>query len=197
MRASWPKHCSLPWTTRPRTSLRSAGRSRRRTRPTRKSPAPKPGALRAGPREGGVIVDDFLRQALELVALGVPVLPLREGKGPFGNCRDCTENRCGGRPNMKAAGACECPRPCHAWAAATTSVDVVTSAAWMAAWRKASAVAYHPGGVGLTLVDLDNADAVAWARETLPATRTVMTTRGQHWIYLGTMQSANNVRPGV
>lgn len=142
-------------------------------------------------------MNEFLRQALELVALGVPVLPLREGKGPFRNCGDCTENRCGGRPNMKAAGACECPRPCHAWAAATTSVDVVTSAAWMAAWRKSAAVAYHPGGVGLTVVDLDNADAVAWARETLPTTRTVPTTRGQHWIYLGTMQSANNVRPGV
>ena len=140
---------------------------------------------------------EHMRQALELVALGVPVLPLREGKGPFGNCRDCTGNQCGGRPNMKAAGACACPRPCHGWAAASASVDVVTSAAWTAAWRKAGAVAYHPGGAGVTVVDLDNADAVAWARETLPATRTVATTRGEHWIYLGTMQSANGVRPGV
>lgn len=140
---------------------------------------------------------EHLRQALELVALGVPVLPLREGKGPFGNCRDCTGNQCGGRPNMKTAGACACPRPCHGWAAASASVDVVTSAAWTAAWRKAGAVAYHPGGAGVTVVDLDNADAVAWARETLPATRTVTTTRGEHWIYLGTMQSANGVRPGV
>lgn len=140
---------------------------------------------------------EYLRQALELVARGVPVLPLREGKGPFGNCRDCTENRCGGRPNMKSAGACACPRPCHGWAAASASVDVVTSAAWTTAWRRAGAVAYHPGGAGVTVVDLDNADAVAWARETLPVTRTVATTRGEHWIYLGTMQSANGVRPGV
>lgn len=144
-------------------------------------------------------MNEHLRKALELVELGVPVLPLREGKGPFGNCDQCTGNppRCGGRPNMKSAGACECPRPCHAWAAASTSVEVVTSAAWAAAWRQAGAVAYHPGGVGLTVVDLDNADAVAWARKELPATRTVMTTRGEHWIYLGTMQSSNGVRPGV
>ena len=81
-------------------------------------------------------MNDLLRQALELAARGVPVLPLREGKVPFGNCPACAGNRCGGRPNMKTAGACECPRPCHAWAAASTSVDVVTSAAWMAAWRK-------------------------------------------------------------
>ncbi|GHF75522.1 DNA primase [Streptomyces mashuensis] len=140
---------------------------------------------------------EYLRQALELVARGVPVLPLREGKGPFGNCRDCAENRCGGRPNMKSAGACACPRPCHGWAAASASVDVVTSTAWATAWRRAGAVAYHPGGAGVTVVDLDNADAVAWARETLPVTRTVATTRGEHWIYLGTMQSANGVRPGV
>lgn len=142
-------------------------------------------------------MNDHLRQALELVALGVPVLPLREGKGPFGNCAACAKNVCGGRPNMKSAGACSCPRPCHGWAAASTSADVVTSAAWAAAWQRAGAVAYHPGGTGVTVVDLDNADAVAWARETLPATRTVATTRGQHWIYLGTMQSANGVRPGV
>ncbi|MFJ7345768.1 bifunctional DNA primase/polymerase [Streptomyces sp. NPDC101110] len=138
-----------------------------------------------------------LRQALELVALGVPVLPLREGKVPFANCPECFENRCGGRPNMKSAGTCECPRPCHAWAAASTSVDLVTSAAWMAAWRRSAAVAYHPGGAGVTVVDLDSSDAIAWAREALPATRTVPTTRGEHWIYLGTMQSANKVRPGV
>jgi len=98
---------------------------------------------------------------------------------------------------MKAAGGCECPRPCHGWAAASASVSVVTSAAWTAAWWKSAAVAYHPGGAGVTVVDLDNIDAVTWARETLPATRTVATTRGEHWIYLGTMQSANGVRPGV
>ncbi|MFG2417316.1 bifunctional DNA primase/polymerase [Streptomyces goshikiensis] len=140
---------------------------------------------------------EHLPQALELVALGVPVLPLREGKGPFGNCAACAKNACGGRPNMKSAGACSCPRPCHGWAAASTSADVVTSAAWAAAWQRAGALGYHPGGTGVTVVDLDNADAVAWARETLPSTRTVVTTRGQHWIYLGTMQSANGVRPGV
>ncbi|MFH9426402.1 bifunctional DNA primase/polymerase [Streptomyces sp. NPDC017529] len=142
-------------------------------------------------------MNDLLKEALELVARGVPVMPLREGKVPFGNCRDCTGNRCGGRPNMKSAGACMCPRPCHGWAAASASVDVVSSAAWTAAWQTAAAVAYHPGGAGVTVVDLDNADAVAWAREALPATRTVRTTRGEHWIYLGTMQSANGVRPGV
>jgi hypothetical protein len=141
--------------------------------------------------------DQHLRQALELAALNVPVLPLREGKVPFGNCATCAKNQCGGRPNMKSAGGCECPLPCHAWAAATTSIDVITSAAWTAAWRKSAAVAYHPGGAGVTVVDLDNADAITWAHETLPATRTVPTTRGEHWIYLGTMQSANNVRPGV
>jgi hypothetical protein len=58
-------------------------------------------------------------------------------------------------------------------------------------------VAYHPGAAGLTVVDLDDAAAVSWARETLPATRVVETTRGQHWIYRGAMQSANAVRPGV
>ncbi|MFH8582533.1 bifunctional DNA primase/polymerase [Streptomyces zaomyceticus] len=138
-----------------------------------------------------------LGMALELAALGVPVLPLRRGKGPVGNCADCAENACGGRPNMKIPGTCLCPRPCHAWAAATTSADVVTSAAWATAWRTAGSVAYHPGGAGVTVVDLDNAEAVAWARSTLPVTRTVATTRGEHWIYMGTMQSANGVRPGV
>lgn len=59
------------------------------------------------------------------------------------------------------------------------------------------AIAYHPGGAGLTVVDLDNATAVAWARATLPATRTVPTTRGEHWLYQGAMPSANAVRPGV
>jgi hypothetical protein len=58
-------------------------------------------------------------------------------------------------------------------------------------------VGYHPGGAGLTVVDLDNADAIAWAREDLPGTRTVPTTRGEHWIYRGTMGSSNGVRPGV
>ncbi|MEV7592826.1 bifunctional DNA primase/polymerase [Streptomyces sp. NPDC089922] len=138
-----------------------------------------------------------LDTALWLAGQGLPVLPLREGKGPMGNCRDCRKNACGGRPNMKTPGPCACPAPCHAWAAATTDPTVLTSAMWAPAWRQAAAVAYHPGGAGVTVVDLDNPDAVAWARRTLPATRTVATTRGEHWIYLDTMTSPNAVRPGV
>ncbi|MFK0281922.1 bifunctional DNA primase/polymerase [Streptomyces sp. NPDC090499] len=138
-----------------------------------------------------------LRVALALAAAGVPVLPLRAGKVPFGNCRTCKDNACGGRPNMKTAGPCQCPAPCHAWAAATVDPHVLTSPLWAAVWREAVAVAYHPGGAGLTVVDLDNAAAVAWARATLPATRTVATTRGEHWIYQGAMPSSNAVRPGV
>jgi hypothetical protein len=59
------------------------------------------------------------------------------------------------------------------------------------------AVAYHPGGADLTVVDLDNRAAVAWAREALPPTRTVPTTRGEHWIYRGAMRSVNGVLDGV
>ncbi|MEU6682666.1 bifunctional DNA primase/polymerase [Streptomyces sp. NPDC046832] len=142
---------------------------------------------------------NHLHTALQLAAAGVPVLPLRRGKIPFGNCRSCTGRppRCGGRPNMKAAGPCQCPAPCHAWAAATTDPRVLTSPVWVPVWREAMAVAYHPGGAGLTVVDLDNAAAVAWARESLPATRVVQTTRGEHWLYRGAMPSANAVRPGV
>ncbi|CAM5244110.1 bifunctional DNA primase/polymerase [Streptomyces mordarskii] len=138
-----------------------------------------------------------VRTALELAQVGLPVLPLRKGKVPFGNCRTCAGIACGGRPNMKTPGPCQCPAVCHAWAAATTDPTVITSPAWAPAWRQAVAVAYHPGGAGLTVVDLDNAAAVAWARQTLPATRIVPTTRGEHWIYRGTMPSANQVRPGV
>ncbi|MGW0314730.1 bifunctional DNA primase/polymerase [Streptomyces flavidovirens] len=138
-----------------------------------------------------------LRTALELAAAGVPVLPLRQGKVPFGNCRACAKNACGGRPNMKSAGPCQCPAVCHAWAAATTDTTVIASRTWAPALRQAAAVAYHPGGAGLTVVDLDNAVAVAWARQALPGTRTVPTTRGEHWIYRGAMRSANAVRPGV
>ncbi|MEU6800338.1 bifunctional DNA primase/polymerase [Streptomyces neyagawaensis] len=138
-----------------------------------------------------------LRRALALAAHGIPPLPLRAGKVPFGNCPDCTGNACGGRPNMKTPGPCACPHPCHGWAAATTDTHVLTSPAWASAWRQAAAVAYHPGGAGLTVVDLDNPDAVDWARATLPTTLTVPTTRGQHWIYQGAMRSVNAVRPGV
>lgn len=139
----------------------------------------------------------LLTTALNLASSGVPVLPLREGKLPFGNCPTCSGGACGGRPHMKSAGTCTCLAPCHGWAAATTDPAVLTSLPWAAAWREARAAAYHPGGAGLTVVDLDNAQAVAWARESLPATRTVPTTRGEHWIYLGAMRSANAVRSGV
>ncbi|WP_055699197.1 bifunctional DNA primase/polymerase [Streptomyces silaceus] len=140
---------------------------------------------------------EHLRAALTLAASGVPVLPLRAGKVPFANCPACLYTSCGGRPNMKTPGPCACLGPCHGWAAATTDPDVINSGIWRRAWLRASAVAYHPGGAGLTVVDLDNADAITWAREHLPATQTVPTTRGEHWLYLGAMQSANAVRPGV
>lgn len=74
---------------------------------------------------------------------------------------------------------------------------LLTSAAWRAAWRQATAIAYHPGGNRLTVVDLDHADAIAWAQAHLPPTRTLPTTRGQHWLYVGTMPSSHGVRPGV
>ncbi|ELP70924.1 bifunctional DNA primase/polymerase [Streptomyces turgidiscabies] len=138
-----------------------------------------------------------LHTALTLAAAGVPPLPLRAGKLPFGNCRTCADGACGDRPNMKHPGACQCPAPCHGWAAATTNLHTLNSPAWASAWRRAAAVAYHPGGAGLTVVDLDNEAAIAWARATLPVTCTVPTTRGEHWIYQGAMRSANAVRPGV
>ncbi|MEU1270878.1 bifunctional DNA primase/polymerase [Streptomyces sp. NPDC005799] len=140
---------------------------------------------------------EHLRTARALAASGLPVLPLRAGKVPFGNCRRCTNNACGGRPNMKTPGPCACPAPCHGWAAAITDPAIVNSTAWVRAWCEAAAVAYHPGGADLTVVDLDNADAIAWARASLPATRIVLTTRGEHWLYQGAMPSANAVRPGV
>src|SRR5438067_1329983 len=102
-----------------------------------------------------------LRTALLLAASGVPPLPLRAGKVPFGNCRACASNACGGRPNMKTPGPCTCPAPCHGWAAATTDPHTLNSPTWARAWRDAAAVAYHPGGAGVTVVDLDNADAIA------------------------------------
>ncbi|SDK79272.1 bifunctional DNA primase/polymerase [Streptomyces indicus] len=138
-----------------------------------------------------------LATALELAARGVPVLPLRVGKAPFGNCPACAKNACGGRPNMKQAGPCACPRPCHGWAAATADPAVLTSAEWSAAWAQTAALAYHPAGIRLTVVDLDHAEAIAWAQAHLPPTRVVPTTRGQHWIYAGTMPSTQGVRPGV
>ncbi|WP_432044076.1 bifunctional DNA primase/polymerase [Streptomyces cadmiisoli] len=140
---------------------------------------------------------NLLHTALSLAANGIPLLPLQAGKVPFGNCRTCSHNSCGGRPNMKTPGPCHCPGVCHAWAAATTEPAILASPPWVAAWRRAVCVGYHPGGAGLTVVDLDNADAIAWAHGALPATRTVPTTRGQHWIYRGAMASRNAVRPGV
>ncbi|MEV5607135.1 bifunctional DNA primase/polymerase [Streptomyces sp. NPDC052225] len=138
-----------------------------------------------------------LRNALRLAAEGLPVLPLRKGKVPFANCPACLYTSCGGRPHMKTPGPCTCPHPCHGWAAATTDPETLTSTEWAPAWRGAAALAYHPGGAGLTVVDLDDADAIAWARKHLPATQTVPTTRGEHWLYRGTMPSANGVRPGI
>ncbi|MFE7010656.1 bifunctional DNA primase/polymerase [Streptomyces sp. NPDC057651] len=135
--------------------------------------------------------------ALRLAAGGLPVLPLRAGKVPFGNCPTCAKNACGGRPNMKTPGPCTCPAPCHGWAAASTDPNVINSPTWARAWWEAAGVAYHPGGAGLTVVDLDNPAAIAWARASLPATRTVPTTRGEHWLYRGAMQGANGVRSGV
>ncbi|MEV7723037.1 hypothetical protein AB0Q93_38335, partial [Streptomyces sp. NPDC088184] len=74
----------------------------------------------------------LLDTALALAAAGVPVLPLRVGKGPVGNCAACVGRppRCGGRPNMRVPGPCACPWPCHAWAAATTDPHVLTSPSW-------------------------------------------------------------------
>ena len=138
-----------------------------------------------------------LRTALDLARNDLPALPLRQSKLPLGNCPTCHDNACGGRPNMKTPGPCTCPAPCHAWAAATTDPAVLTSTAWARAWREAEAVAYHPGGAGLTVLDLDTPAAVAWARATLPATVTVPTTRGEHWIYRGATASHNSVLPGV
>ncbi|MEU3000776.1 bifunctional DNA primase/polymerase [Streptomyces sp. NPDC006995] len=142
-------------------------------------------------------MNTHLTTALRLAAAGVPVMPLSADKRPVANCPTCTNLECGGRPNMKTPGPCTCPAPCHGWAATTTDPATLTAPAWASAWRQAGAVAYHPGGAGLTVVDLDHAEAIAWARRELPATRIVPTTRGEHWIYLGAMPSANAVRPGV
>ena len=138
-----------------------------------------------------------LDTALALARHAVPVLPLSRGKIPFRNCDDCRDDRCGGRPNMKVPGPCQCPRPCHAWAGATIHENILTSPSWGAAWRRAEAIAYVPGGCGITVLDLDDDNAVQWARQTLPSTRTIPTTRGQHWIYRGVMPSHNRVRPGI
>lgn len=139
----------------------------------------------------------FLETALALAAQGLPVLPLGRDKRPVANCPACQNGACGGRPNMKTPGPCGCPRPCHAWAAATTDPRLITSLPWRAAWQGAGAVGYHPGGAHLTVVDLDSPAAVDWARTNLPATWTVASTRGEHWLYWGAMRSANGVRPGI
>ncbi|MEV6202197.1 bifunctional DNA primase/polymerase [Streptomyces sp. NPDC051771] len=135
--------------------------------------------------------------ALALADGHLPVLPLGADKRPLGNCRDCADLACGGRPNMKTPGPCVCPWPCHGWAAATTNPHVLASRQWGMAWHRARAIGYHPGGADITVVDLDNADAVDWARTTLPPTTTVTTTCGEHWIYRGAMRSVNKVRPGI
>ncbi|MFE6038756.1 bifunctional DNA primase/polymerase [Streptomyces sp. NPDC056452] len=140
---------------------------------------------------------NHLETALSLASGGIPVLPLRAGKLPFGNCLACAGNACGGRPTMKNAGACSCPGVCHGWAAATTDIATLTSPLWAGFWLQAQAVAYHPAGARLTVLDLDDRNAITWAHRILPATRIVPTTRGEHWIYLGAMQSVNAVRPGV
>ncbi|MFJ3784459.1 DNA primase [Streptomyces sp. NPDC090093] len=135
--------------------------------------------------------------ALGLAEQGLPVLPLQADKRPFGLCRTCDDLTCGGRPNMRIPGPCACPWPCHGWAAATTDPAVVGSPQWAAAWRRARAIGYHPGGADVTVVDLDNPTAIDWARENLPPTTTVATTRGEHWIYRGAVRSVNGVREGV
>ncbi|MFB7621011.1 DNA primase [Kitasatospora sp. NPDC056181] len=142
-------------------------------------------------------VPSLLELALGLAVLGLPVVPLSANKRPLRNCPACQDIACGGRPNMLTPGPCACPLPCHAWAAATTDPTVLTSQAWARAWRKAAAVGYHPGGAGVTVVDLDSTDAITWARTALPPTLTVPSTRGEHWIYRGVMRSSNAVRPNV
>ncbi|MFD4999835.1 bifunctional DNA primase/polymerase [Streptomyces buecherae] len=164
---------------------------------TQAAPIPR---VAGHPPRPSLATDTPLSAALSLAARGLPVLPLRhgrDGKAPVANCPRCTRGTCGGRPNMLSAGPCRCLRPCHAWAAATTDLATLTSHGWAPAWRTAVAVAYHPGGAGLTVVDLDSAAAVEWARQALPATRVVPTTRGEHWIYRGSMPSANSVLPDV
>ncbi|MFF8961383.1 DNA primase [Streptomyces globisporus] len=142
-------------------------------------------------------MNTHLTTALRLATAEVPVMPLSADKRPVANCPACTNLVCGGRPNMKTPGPCTCPAPCHGWAATTTNPATLTGPAWASAWRNAGALAYHPGGAGLTVVDLDHVDAITWARRELPATRIVPTTRGEHWIYRGVMLSTNGVRPGV
>ncbi|MFJ3500225.1 bifunctional DNA primase/polymerase [Streptomyces sp. NPDC090135] len=142
-------------------------------------------------------MNSLLTTALGLAEQGLPVLPLRADKRPFGNCRACEDLACGGRPNMRVPGPCVCPWPCHGWAAATTDPAVVGSPQWAAAWRRARAIGYHPGGAGVTVVDLDNPAAIDWARSALPPTKSVATTRGEHWIYSGAVRSVNAVREGV
>jgi hypothetical protein len=142
-------------------------------------------------------VSVHLDTALALARHAVPTIPLRRGKIPCPNCPTCTNNRCGGRPNMKTPGPCQCPRPCHAWAAATFDPATLTSPQWANAWQHAEGVAYHPGGCGVTVLDLDDQAAIYWARRNLPTTRVVHTTRGQHWLYRGVMGSHNRVRPGI
>ncbi|MFZ3470625.1 bifunctional DNA primase/polymerase [Streptomyces sp. 4.24] len=108
-------------------------------------------------------------------------------KRPLTNYPFSKGNWYGERPNSLVRGGCSCSRPCHGWSAATTDERAIRG--WD--WSAARAVGYHPGGAGVTVVDLDDAAAVQWARRTLPATRVVSTTRGEHWIYRGTIRTTN------
>ncbi|MGW6100403.1 hypothetical protein ACWFRK_40155, partial [Streptomyces sp. NPDC055157] len=89
-------------------------------------------------------MNEHLHTALYLAADGLPALPLREGKVPFGNCPTCAKNACGGGPNMKIPGHCFCPAPRHGWAAGTTDLHSINSTAWARAWREAAAVVITP-----------------------------------------------------
>lgn len=89
-------------------------------------------------------MNEHLHTALYLAADGLPALPLREGKVPFGSCPTCAKNACGGGPNMKIPGHCFCPAPRHGWAAGTTDLHSINSTAWARAWREAAAVVITP-----------------------------------------------------
>ncbi|MFD7554656.1 bifunctional DNA primase/polymerase [Streptomyces sp. NPDC059835] len=138
------------------------------------------------------MVSPLMDQALHLAGAGIPVIPLGGDKTPLANCWACQGNRCGERPNsLTRPGPCRCPGSCHGWSAAST--DAARIARW--GWHRARAIGWAPGMIGVTVVDADNAEAVAWATSTLPATRTVPTKRGAHLLYLGATQTRDAVYP--